>query len=672
MPTAVELVNGLGGAIGSDFRPPQNQLVFVEYDDGNLSRLNLQRTATIITSGSTVLKSSFGFNLDTGVEDLPLSPLTGDLHWLGTVPLGMTVIGSAQMVNLGVTNFSAITPDTLQSLPYATAYVPAASFVTGDVLAVQTNGGNFAKVLVVSAGTNMTIEWVTYKLDSPYAVLGTGYQTPEDVKASADGAHVYVSERTGDFLKVALATPNRASATVLAFGMNSPQQIYLDETHNSAWVVEYASPGNLWQINLTTGAKTAVLTGLQNAVGVVISADLQYAYISEQMAGPGRVSEFQLSNGTRQTLADGLTAPFFLTWFDATQSSILVPQRDPVNSISLLNVAAASIQTVAAGVPFRPSSVSMAGPGQMLICSDEIIEEVTTAVFQPAGPLLMGIGFIPFDKVLASGLADTTSDPTYFYQVQNVPFGGTLPLMINYMRALNDGDAYYRVFNYNTTTGFVIQNVDFTDEHWNGFEYVAQTTAAVNVAGQPGFYPVRALADLFLWMNPSLGGFLPSTGLPDGLNTIYIEFVTGTGGFLEWATPLTILVDNNPCTATISVPTLHGLSADPNCGLLHYGIKDTSPVIMPFTANQPNGFATFSFSLTKGVNPVTLPPLPEGGPVSSAPGDSPVEESVADLLGTCTIAAFAEEVYVAASANNGWGRQSQYDASALIAFVLAP
>jgi len=29
-------------------------------------------------------------------------------------------------------------------------------------------------------------------------------------------------------------------------------------------------------------------------------------------------------------------------------------------------------------------------------------------------------------------------------------------------------------------------------------------------------------------------------------------------------------------------------------------------------------------------------------------------------------------VYVAAMANNGWGRQSQYDASASIAFVLAP
>ncbi|HEX9077673.1 MAG TPA: hypothetical protein VF932_17945, partial [Anaerolineae bacterium] len=92
-----------------------------------------------------------------------------------------------------------------------------------------------------------------------------------------------------------------------------------------------------------------------------------------------------------------------------------------------------------------------------------------------------------------------------------------------------------------------------------------------------------------------------------------------------------------------------------------------------FTASHPNNFATFSFVVVKGVNTVTLPPLPiSGNPVSAAPGLSPVTEPVDKLLGTCNIAAFAEEVYVAATANNGWGRQSQYDAEALTAFVLAP
>lgn len=115
----------------------------------------------------------------------------------------------------------------------------------------------------------------------------------------------------------------------------------------------------------------------------------------------------------------------------------------------------------------------------------------------------------------------------------------------------------------------------------------------------------------------------------------------------------------------------HGARADSTCGLLHYGTKNADLVTMPFTVNHPNGFATFSFELIKGVNPVALPAVPPtSGPVATAV--SPITASVTALMGSCDIAGFAELVYVAATANNGWGRQSQYDASAAIAFVLAP
>jgi hypothetical protein len=677
MTSPVQLFSGLSGAIGSDFRRALNQLVFVEFG-GKLSCLNLTRTATVVTSGSTTLLASYGFNLDTGVEDSSGAPLTGDIWW--SPPSGMVRIGSAEMVNLGVTDFDSLLPDTIQSFPYSSSTIPQSKLVTNDVFAVHTNGGNYCKVKVVAAGLNLQIEWVTYKLDSPYAVLGTGYQEPEDVKASADGVHVYVTERSGNLLKVPLAAANRTSAMVLSSGMTAPQQIFLDEPNNKAYVVEYATAGHLWQIDLITGAKTAVLSGLQNAVGLVLSSDLQFVYISEQTTGPdaGRVSRFKLSSGARQGIVEGLTAPFFLTWSDATQSHLLLPERDPANRVTMIDVAGKSSQVVLSGVPFRPSSVTVPAPGQMLICSDQVIEEADFLAFQPAGPLLMGIGFIPFDKVITvagptQGLADTTVDPTYFYQVKDTPFGGSLPLTLNYMRALNDGAAYYRVFVQNASLGFVLQDVTWTDEHWNGFEFVPITTGPRNVGSQSGFFPTRALSDLFQWMNPSLGGFVQSTGLLNGLNTIWIEFVDGAGNLIEWATPLTVMVDNNHCTATLGSPILHGVGADPNCGVLHYGTKDTSPVSMPFTASHPRNFATFSFVLVKGVNQVTLAPLPIiGDPVTAAAGLSPVVETVSDLLGSCTIAAFAEDVYVFAIANNGWSRQSQYDAEALDAFVLAP
>jgi len=100
---------------------------------------------------------------------------------------------------------------------------------------------------------------------------------------------------------------------------------------------------------------------------------------------------------------------------------------DPANRITGVSPTGAGATVVVSGVPARPSSAAVVAPGRMLVCSDQVIERVDFApfIFQPAGPLLMGIGFIPFDKVQPSGLA--TTDPGYFYLVTNVPFGGTLP-----------------------------------------------------------------------------------------------------------------------------------------------------------------------------------------------------------------------------------------------------
>jgi hypothetical protein len=269
---------------------------------------------------------------------------------------------------------------------------------------------------------------------------------------SVDGLHAYVTKRTGDLVKVALAAANRAAATVVTSGMTAPQQLFLDEAHNAAYVVEYASPGRLFHVNLTTGVKTTVTSALTFPVGLVLSSDLQYAYVSEQTTGPdlGRISSIQLSSATRTTIVKGLTAPFFLTWADAIQDTLLVPQRDPSNSILSVNVTLDTSNVIASGVPFRPSSVALASPGEMLICSDTVIEEVSYTGFPLNGPLLMGIGFIPFDRIIQvpgplEGLADTTVDPAYFYQVKDTPFGGTLPIMVNYQTALTAGASYYQV-----------------------------------------------------------------------------------------------------------------------------------------------------------------------------------------------------------------------------------
>src|ERR1019366_5417747 len=224
MTTSTQLATGLGGAIGCDFRTAQNQLIFVEYAGGKLSSLNLFPVASIVAqSPSTVLKGTFLFDFDTGIQG-GLSP-NADVFWeqMTAVLRQMAPQNGAKIINLGAVDFNSLTAPTLQGLAYASTPIDGNNdatnkLVSGDVFAVQTTQGNFAKVKVLNYDYDITIQWVTYHIPSGYNVIGTGYNQPEDVKMSVDGLPAYVTERTGDLVKVALTAANRASATVVTSG----------------------------------------------------------------------------------------------------------------------------------------------------------------------------------------------------------------------------------------------------------------------------------------------------------------------------------------------------------------------------------------------------------------------------------------------------------------------
>jgi len=136
---------------------------------------------------------------------------------------------------------------------------------------------------------------------------------------------------------------------------------------------------------------------------------------------------------------------------------------------------------------------------------------------------------------------------------------------------------------------------------------------------------------------------------------------------------MTLHVDNNVCFASIAAPTIGGTAADPCCGVLGYQPGDS--VQMNWQAIHPNGFATYSFSVVRGVNGA----FAQGGAVGS--GSFSATRSVSDLMTTnlppgcdpagCSVAGFSENLYVAAMATDGWSRLSGYDRSAVRAFVLA-
>ena len=174
--------------------------------------------------------------------------------------------------------------------------------------------------------------------------------------------------------------------------------------------------------------------------------------------------------------------------------------------------------------------------------------------------------------------------------------------------------------------------------------------------------------------------FVPTTVDPDG--TIHTADASTLGLVNGNSFIMTLHIDNRPTFGALGTPALDGNPTD-TCGVFRYlaGVGGPAGVVsIPFTATQPDDFATYSYRLSRGA--VLLEPPTSSGPVSAATNPMIISISAKSLLteilpdGTssiCDVAGFAEDLYVAAMATNGWSRLSEYDKSPPPrAFVLAP
>ena len=284
------LVTGLGGAIGCDLRRAQNQLLFVEYS-GKLSRLNLFRTGTIVSSGTGVLHGTWLFDFDAGAQ-VAGGP-SADVWWQSARPrccAPSTRSSGAALANLGHVDFASITPDTLSSLTYSTTPIDGNNdatnkLTTNDVFAVrdvlrQLREGQGRRVRLRPAAP---VGHVPPRLAVPRArnrlhesrgregerrrrarVRDRAEWRPRACRARQREPAVGDGRRVGHDCAAA-DVPRR----------DAPRRLRRRVR---------AVAARLWRIDLTSGTKVAVLSNLENAVGVVLSADLQSAYISEQAA----------------------------------------------------------------------------------------------------------------------------------------------------------------------------------------------------------------------------------------------------------------------------------------------------------------------------------------------------------------------------------------------------
>jgi hypothetical protein len=583
VPTVETLATGLGAPVGSHFDASTNRLYFVEYT-GRLSRYDLVRQpdVTLLNGVAVSLTGTWLIDLDTGALT-GVGP-TGDIWWnqMDAVQRRMVPQNGAALAYLGAltpAQFAALGPQQLQTLSYGNAPIVGDNnannqLTPGTAFAVRTSAGNFSKVWVATYGYNLGIQVTTYRLKPAYQILGTGYQTPEDVTVSPDGNTAYITERTGNLLRVALnaaTPPNRAAATVIASGMASPQQLSLQLDRGIAYVVEYAALGHLVRIDLATGAKTNVAFNLENAVGVVVTADQRYAFVSEQSAAGGRVRKITLGTGSVEALLGGFTAPFFMRFTDDSESAILIAERDPANRVSLIDLSVRPVvsRVVAAGLPFRPTAVAVTPDSRLLVTCDTVLCSVTLAstLYSGVGPLLLGIGHVPVDRIVG-GYADTSVDPSYFFQVKDSPFGGSLPMMFNHQRARLLGATLYKVLVDGVEVRATWGDYRFSSVT-NRFEYVSIAADA------NGFYPVRSAGEL--WYNAWLGLIHDSTALADGAHTLEVRIYKPN--LTQIATPgiassVALQLDNTWPTAAISTVFQGGTVPIGTCAVVSTGVDN--------------------------------------------------------------------------------------------------
>jgi hypothetical protein len=478
-------------------------------------------------------------------------------------------------------------------LPVPTTIASGFADAVGCAYQVSTD-----RLFVADAG-NGTISTVTTHTHVK-TVIGTGYNAPSDIVLSADGLHAYVTENPGTLLRVTLAGANRAAATVVASGLSGVGQIALDEAHGFAYVVEYGA-SRIQKIDLATGTKTVAASAVSNPRGVLLTSDARFLYVS---GDAGNIMRFDFATNTHAVIVSGLNGPRHLAFADAGETTILFPQPNPTGTILKLDLTAPAPAAVPIAGPtgFGPYALAVTSPDKLLVVAQTTIGEVnlTDSVFSAAGSVLLGIGFVPADTAhLPNGYADTSSDPTYFYQVKDCPFGGTLPLQINWQRARTLGASYYRVFIQGSGGAPVMATEPFGDYLWSVPLSKFELHTAVPV---DGFYPLRASGQI--WLNAWLGLLLDTSAQPNNLNTITVRLYAAANAASEIGGPgdagrtAQVMIDNTVPTANLE-QIIHDGAAVNACGIVNSG---STGFTFRVTASAPRHLLGWSLAAYWGDN----------------------------------------------------------------------
>lgn len=563
--------------------------------------------------------------------------------------------------------------ESLPELVYGSGGFPEdGNSTAGNCYAVSTISGDFAKLRVFKDTTDgkSKVEWATYRFGKYITPVGFGYQDPRDlVLAVENGVTVaYVSalrkvngrdvgtvyrvprdDASGSRLFKPVSTSHIVATWPNEATRNNPRQLAL---HNDYLYI--VNGDALLRVRVNTSVKLppeVVYTGLTGATGLLLSEDGTRAYVTDMgvdaaSGKAGRLLSININSSgigsLHKVLRTDLGPTGLLEWADAERTAIYLSRLDANEVIRLSDLEAPTLaaEPVLASAPMRSQSVMVMTTRGLFIVSDDEIGTMAMELPVDPGILVMGIGHVPFqfieqDENSPNAGRANTSGTTYFFQVNNVPFGGTLHLMINHKSAYVAGARYYRVRFIQADGTIVSVPGGFTDFLWNRSmaRWDQAPTSQLTMSGFTGLYPLRVPTDL--WYNAYLGAVLNSHYLKNGLSRLEVSFFDGAGKPVSGLSyQRLLLIDNNNASVSLKLPVIGGREQTLTCGALQYKAK-TDEFLLDYKVFHPNNNAVYSLNLYRGGQWLP-PPVSESGKVADA--NPPKVTTVQDILGACNIA----------------------------------
>ncbi|HEX8433733.1 hypothetical protein, partial [Archangium sp.] len=353
--------------------------------------------------------------------------------------------------------------ESLQELVYgADGFPEGGESTAGNCYAVSTGTGNFAKLRIFkdAASGKTKVEWATYRFGKYITPVGFGYQDPRDlVLAVENGVTVaYVSalrkvngRDVGTVYRVPrddtagskLFKPASAAYIVADWAVrkagepvrNDPRQLAVHGGY-----VYIVNSDALLRVNPKVRTLEVVYTGLTGATGLLLSKDGTRAYVTDMAVDAatgktGRLLSININSEGKGTLhkvlRTELGATGLLEWADDEHTALYLSRLDSNEVIRLRDLEAPTLaaEPVLTATPKRSQSVMVMTTHGLFIVSDDEIGTLDAELPVDPGILVMGIGLIPFQFIEQdatspnAGRADT-STTSYFFQVNNVPFGG--------------------------------------------------------------------------------------------------------------------------------------------------------------------------------------------------------------------------------------------------------